>query len=189
MSDLRSSFPTLEDIDNSNEGAALSQAVEGDTITGRNFHGALVAKDASDQLQFMKVNSSNELIVDIDSSEIAELTGTGSGTDVTTEEKIASITLQASTSYEDLEATLSCFRDCVARIVAVDDVGVTDVETELVSGIRVGPGNTTWSDAFEAIGKFTSGSTGVQELQILATVLNPAAGSDVDATLGIKELQ
>lgn len=189
MSDRRESFPTLEDIDNSDNGVALSQAVEGDTDVGRNFMGSLVAKRADNTLQFIRVNDNNEVVVDTESAEIAELTGTAKQTDVTTETLIASITLQANTVYKGLEVLLSCFRDCVARVVAVDDVGVTDVETELISGLRVGPGMPTFAESFESLGNFTSGSTGVQQLQILATVLNPASGSDVDASLGILEIQ
>ena len=130
------------------------------------------------------MNSDDELIVN-NTDDFTCLTGEGSTTGSQTETKIASITLTASTLYTGLEATISCFRDTVARIVAVEDVGVTDVETELVPGIRVGAGNFNFSEVFECLGKFTSGSTGVLELQLLAANLNSV--SDIDASLGVKE--
>lgn len=193
MSDKRESFPTHEDIDNENVGINKSSAVEGDTTVGRTFDGSMVAVDeATGQLlKFLRVDDNGALLTNPDSgSSIARLNGRGKVANVqTTETLIASITLQQNFDYTGLECLISCFRDTVARIVAVDDVGVTDVETELVSEIRLGAGQYTFSEIFENIGDFTSGGTGVQELQILAKVLQPAAGSDVAATLGITELQ
>jgi len=108
---------------------------------------------------------------------------------VTTEAIVAKITLTAGKAYKGLEVFLSCSRDCIARVVAVDDVGVTDVETVVLPGIYLGPGQNTYSELFDKIGQFTAGSTGVQELQLLATVLRPPTGNPVYAALGINEVQ
>jgi hypothetical protein len=191
MSDKRESFPTLEDP-TTQEGKPLSQRDEGDSVTGNNFSGMMPAVDQATGLllQWLRVDDNGALLVNSDDpSTIVELTDTGKAVDVgATEVKVASIVLQASMDYTDLEFQISSFRDCLARIVAVDDVGVTDVETELISGIRVGPGEFNESDSFESLGNFTSGSTGVQELQIWASIpFGP--NTDVDASLGIKELQ
>ena len=187
MSDLRTVFPTLEDIDNSNVGVAISQAVEGDAIAGRNFQGALVAKDGSDQLAFLRVNANGDLLVSTE--DVVKLPATGTATNVGgTETLVTKVTLQASTDYTALECIVSCFRDCVVRVLAVDDAAGTPVETEIVSGVRIGPGQFTFSEAFQTIGTFTSGATGVQELQLVASVPFGVT-SDVEGTLGIKEIQ
>lgn len=187
MADLAPSFPTLEDIDAGNAGVALSQAVEGDTITGRNFAGMLPAKDPSDQLAFLQVDANGDLKTTQGQTDLAELDNTGSATDVSTETKVVAITLQASTSYKALEVQFSSYRDMLGRVVYVEDVGVTDVETEIMAGLRIGSGQYDFHEAFLSIGDFTTGATGVHELQLLVTARSSA--SDVDGTLGIKEVQ
>ena len=115
------------------------------------------------------------------------LTETGTVDPVTTETVIASIVLKELTKYRELEVILSCSRECRARIVLVSDVGGTDTETTIVSGIRTQSGNSTFQGSYSTIGKFST-TTGVQELRILAQVLTPASGVRVDATIGIREI-
>jgi hypothetical protein len=99
---------------------------------------------------------------------------------------VAEITLQASTVYKDLSWVASSFRDSVFRIVSVEDDGGTPVETEQVQGIIAGSGALVSSGSLPNF-EFTSGSTGVQKLKILAK--NVSALSDMRATIAIKEEQ
>jgi len=185
MADKRAAFATLQDF-STDEGLSLHKALEGDASANKNAHGAFVATDASGDFQYMRVNSNNELIVDTESAAVACLSESNStaGNKVT-EQEVAKVTLQSSKEYNELSIVGSCFREAQFRLVAVDDVGVTDVETE-IARFKVGPGQYS----FQADGKclaFTSGSTGVQELQVLAINLN--AASDFDGTISAEEVQ
>ncbi len=182
--DKPQAFPILEDpADNS--GKPLSYKVEGDPAAGGNYAGILTGKDPDGNLQFLKLNASNELVVDLDSNEVACLTGTAKVAGGTSEQAILQITLQATTEYRKLGWIVSNFRQSEFRIIAVDDVGVTDVETELAT-ILVGPGDYTDSAELECL-SFTSGGTGVQELQLVGT--NKDVASDLRGTLSIEEVQ
>lgn len=85
-------FPILEDpADNS--GKPLSFKQEGDVAAGGNYAGILTGKDPSGNLQFLKLNAQNEVVVDVDSAELACLTGTAKVTGGTSEQAILQITL------------------------------------------------------------------------------------------------
>lgn len=177
-------FPILEDPSD-NSGKPLSFKQEGDAAAGGNYAGMLTAKDGSGNLQFLNVNASGELIVNIEADDVSCLTATGKVTGGTSEQAICQITLQATTGYKGVGWTVSNFRQTEYRIIAVDDVGVTDVETELAT-ILVGPGDYTDSAELDCL-SFTSGSTGTQELQLVGT--NKDVASDLRGTLTVKEIQ
>jgi phage gp45-like len=183
--DKPQAMPVTEDP-TSQEGKPLHHAIEGDSAaTHQNSAPILVGKDPSGNLQYLSLNSNNEVIVDSDSAEVACLSDTGKVTgNNSTEQLVVSITLQASTEYKEIGYIVSNFRQSEYRIIAVDDVGVTDVETELAT-ILVGPGDYTDSATLDCL-TFTSGSTGVQELQIVG--LNKDAASDLRATISAKEI-
>ena len=185
MADKNPVFNTLQNLGDS-EGAPIHKGIEGETTAGKNAAPGLVAKDDSGNFIYLKTNSAGELIVSQDSSELANLKTTaevvGSGTEVL----VAKITLTASKVYKGLGWVASCFRDTIFRIVSVDDVGGTPVEDVLVDGILCGPGDFTDSEYLKNM-EFTAGSTGVQELQILAVNLNST--SDLRGTLTISEEQ
>lgn len=177
-------FPTLED-GSDQSGKPLSFKQEGDAAAGGNYAGMLTGKDPSGNLQFLKINANNELVVDTESAEVACLTGTAKVTGGTSEQTILTITLQATTEYKKIGWIVSNFRQSEFRIAAVDDAAGSPVETELAT-ILVGPGDYTDSGEIECL-SFTSGSTGVQELQLLGT--NKDVASDLRGTLAVSEIQ
>ena len=183
----RESFPTTEDAADGS-GVPLSSKTEGDPSAsdGTNYHGALVGKDPSGNLQFIALNDNREVIVDNDSAEVACVSAEGEIEDGSgTLAALATITLQASKVYRDLEVWVSCFRDTKYIVEAVDDAGVTDVITQL-GIIRTGSGQYTFHGKLDCR-QFTSGSTGVQELRIRA--LNSNALSDISGSIAAIEEQ
>jgi hypothetical protein len=182
--DYPQAFHILEDIDDANKvSAPLSQAVEGDTITGRNFHGALVAKDASDNLQFMKVNAQNELIVDTESAEVACVTGSAKVTGGTSEQTIVDVSLVAGRTYRQVSWIVACIRQAEFRIVHVDDPAGTPTETELGT-LLVGPGDYTDSGEDSCM-EFTAGATS-PVLRLVGT--NKDVASDLRGKLSALEI-
>jgi len=185
MADKDPVFNIIQDLSSEN-GVPVHKALEGETTAGKNAVPSMIAKDPSGNFIYAAANSSGELIIDTDSSELANLRATakvvGSGTEVI----VAKITLQANGVYKGLGWVAGCFRDADFRIIGVDDVGVTDVETEMVAGILCGPGDFNDSEQLKNF-EFVAGGTGVQELQIVATNLN--ALSDFRGTLTISEEQ
>lgn len=182
---LRPSFPTLENR-STQAGVPLSQSVEGDAALGGNYLGALVGKDPSGDLQFLKLNDQNELVISTESSDEAclkdrdNVAGSASFVDICT------ITLQNSKVYKDLGWVVSCLRDAEFEVVWVDDVGGTDTETILADPI-VGSGAYTHSEGNLKCGRFTSGASGVQELRIRGK--NQNALDNMKASLFITEIQ
>ena len=184
MSDVRESFPILED--GTQAGVPLSKKAEGDAAAGGNYAGMLVGKDPSGNLQFVKLNSNNEVVVDTEGSEQACLTGEGNSTGSASYVDLATITLALLRTYKKVGWSVSCFRDAIFEIVYVDDVGVGDTETVLAT-IRVGAGDYTDSQELECLGFDTLSGTGTQELRIRGKNLN--ALSDMDAALAVSEIQ
>lgn len=182
--DKPQAIPVLEDPADQ-AGKPLAKVLEGDAAASKNAAPMLVGKDPSGNLQYIALNSNREVIVDTESAEVACLTGTAKVTGGTSEQKVLGITLQASTEYKKIGWALSNFRQTEYRIVAVSDVGVTDVETELAT-ILVGPGDYNDSSELECL-TFTSGATGVQELQLVGT--NKDVASDLRGTLSVQEVQ
>ncbi len=182
--DLAQALNTVENTA-TGEGIALARALEGDASAAKNAQGALIATDVGGNFQYLRVNGSNELLVAATSSTVAKLSGSGNVVGSTTEKEVLAIVLQASTVYQDLAWVVSNFRQTEYRIVVVDDVGVTDVETELMA-VLVSADDNTDSGQLQDL-SFTSGSTGVQELQVLAT--NKGQASQMRATVSIQEVQ
>lgn len=184
--DKPQAMPTLENPGDQ-AGVPLAKVLEGDLSTGKNASAALVAKDAAGNLQYIKVNTNNEIIVDIDSAEVACLTETGkvAGSNVA-EQAVMDIVLQNSLEYKELGWIVSNFRQTEYRIVWIDDEGGGgEAETELAT-ILVGPGGYTDSNELECL-SFTTGAIGNQVLRVYG--LNKDAASDLRATVSIKEVQ
>jgi len=180
MADLRTSFVTLEDY-TTQAGLPLHKALEGDSITSKNAHGALVAKDASDNFKYLEVDAAGNLLVAA-ATNYAGLSddgedAAGSATYVT----IATITLTADKVYKDLEVLVSSFRDAVFQVIWNDDA----TPNTLVSGIRVGAGTFNEMASFQGL-EITAGSTGTQTLIVQGKNLN--ALSAMSATVSIKEM-
>ena len=167
-------------------GVPLAKVLEGDASASKNALAALGFKDAAGNLQYAKVNANNEIVVDIDSDEVACLSDSAKVTgDKDTEQDVISITLQNDLEYKNIGWIVSCFRQAEFRIVWIDDDGGVGTETE-ISTILVGPGDYTSSGELECL-NFTTGSVGVQTLKIVG--LNKDQPSDLRATLTVKEIQ
>jgi len=185
MADVREVFTSLENL-STGAGMPLHQAFEGDAAASRNAHGALVAKDGSGNLKYLKTNANGELVISLESEEYALLSESGSVAGTTSYQDVATVVLQAGFVYKQLELVCSSFRDGIFQVVAIDDVGVTDVETVLIDGIRVGAGQFSAVVPLSTF-MFTAGSTGVQNLVIRGKSLN--AGSQLDVLVSFKEVQ
>lgn len=188
--ELRNLFPILEDAGNSNAGAGLSLKAEGDASGsgGTNYAGIMVAKDPSNDLQFLRMTTGNALIVstDGDDNDFACVSDEGTIDDGSaTLAEAATFALVTTLVYSNLEWVVSCFRDTKFIVEGVEDVGVTDVITILAQG-RVGPGQFTSYGRLECR-EYTAGATGVLALRIRA--LNNNALSDIDAALAAREIQ
>lgn len=182
MADVRTNFPVLEDA-STQAGLPLHKVLEGDSSTGKNALASLVAADAAGNLQYMRVNQNNELIVSTESSiSYALLSDSGSNAGSLSYVDLVTIPLQNGLIYRELEALVSCFRDSVFQIVFVDNL----VETLLVPGVRAGAGDYNGPLSFKTL-EFTAGATGTQELIIRGKNIN--ATSTLDAALTIKEIQ
>lgn len=186
MADLRESFPTLEDV-GTQAGVPLHKALEGDAASGKNAHGALVAKDPDGNLIYLKLNAGGSLAVTLDGAKACRSkrgTAVGSATFV----DVAVMTLVNEASYEDIDWAVSCFRDAIFEIVYVTDVGDTNTE-EILGDVLVGPGAFTSSGELSCT-KFTvpaaNVGTGVNELRLRAKNLN--ATSDFRGSISIGEI-
>lgn len=233
MSDIRESFPTLED--GSQVGAPLRAVQQGDSVAAKNGSlgfafkdssgnaiaapvnvsgdaagnavptlsavnnaGTLVSlpvkvagnapgnavpvlgfKDSSGNLVNPQLNSSGQLPVTFDivgDNKTARGLLTGTGTPST----VASLTLTASKTYQNIEVSVACFRDSIFQLIKSDNA----VETVLAD-ILVGSGQYTAFLGFENL-EFTAGATGTQLLLVRGS--NLSATSDMRSTIACKQL-
>lgn len=182
MADIRTSFVTLEDVV-SGAGVPLHRALEGDAAAGKNAHGALVAKNGSGNLRYIKVNDNDEVVVSLESGDLACLSDEGGVAGTTSFQDLAVIPLAAGATYKKLGFSGSCFRDAIFEIVWVEDVGGTPVET-ILHTFRVGAGHYNEVDEIECV-EFTT--TTDPELRIRAKNLNTT--SDIDGMVAVLEIQ
>jgi hypothetical protein len=181
MSDVRTSFIILEDV-SSQAGVPLHRANQGDPAAGKNAVPALTGKDAAGNLQYPLVNDLRQLVVSNQGADVAFLDANGKVSGSATYTTVATIPLATSMDYEDIAVIASCFRDADFKIVHNDN----GTPTTLVQGIDVGAGAYSVSPNLKGI-RFTSGSTGTQQLLLQALNLN--ALSDLRGTIAVKEIQ
>ncbi len=181
MADVREVFTTLQDYTDGS-GQPLHRALEGDDITSRNAHGALVAKNSADEFQYLLVNDLNELVVSLESGAYALLSNTDTHAGDITYQTVASITLQNDLVYKEVEIIASCYRDAKFQLILSDDA----VETVLIEGMRVGAGSFNFSEQLKSL-EFTTGLTGTQLLLLKGK--NQNVISDMDGFLAVKEIQ
>jgi len=187
MADPREVFSILES--STGEGLGLARKVKGNAPGGDNeapvlgyednsgnlTHGpvkqegdaiadalpSLVAKDGSNNLQYLKVNASGELVVS-DTAEGAKLRNRDESTGIIdTDVTGASITLSNSTEYMKPQMTVSASKETYWRLVWVDNGSPT-----ILADAYTGPGMFSFSELFEHIA-FTAGGTGAQTLDII----------------------
>lgn len=178
MSDLRESFPTLQDV-STQAGVAAGARTEGQAASGVQGSIGFSFKDSSGNVVLPQLNSQGEILVSSEKSGndlYARGENAGSSSVVT----IATITLTADKVYEGLELAFSCFRDSLCQVIWNDD----GTETVLLDGL-VGPGLFSFHARMESV-EFTAGSTGTQQLLLKANNIN--ALSTMRGTIAIKEL-
>jgi len=186
MADLRTSFPTLEDVDSGNAGAAISQAVETDPIAGRNFSGSMVAKRASDDtLRFLQLDDAGNLVVTLDGAGICKSGGTD-GTPVagsTSKTTLDDITLTAAKTYRNLEWSVCNLRDTVYTFDVIDDPAGTPVIVK-THEVIVGSGDFTDSGELHC---FEFDTTGLTDPVLRMSGTNFQNASDFRGTFSITE--
>lgn len=185
MSELTPLVKTLRNLGTGAGEAPTSSAI-GDASAGRTYVPSMIAEKPDNTLTLLKATSSGELIVNQDSAAIANLSATGKLVGTNVEAVVAEITLTNDLVYKELDLAISCFRDALFRVEQIDDEGVGDVITELVSELRVGNADHTKYISLKGL-EFTAGSTGVVKLRVVG--YNLGATSDMTATLSIKEEQ
>ena len=178
MSDIRESFGTLE-IVGTQAGTVLGSRVEGDAAAAINGSIGFAFKDASGNVVLPQLNSLGQIPVTFDKlgdnlKARGLLVGTGTLTTV------ASITLVASKTYQNIEAVMSCFRDSNFQVIFSDNA----VETILADAL-CGPGLFTAMMNFVNM-EFTTGATGPQLLLVKGQNIN--ALSDMRAAIAVKQL-
>lgn len=182
--DLPQAVPVLEDPV-SLEGQPLNKVLEGDAAALKNALAALIAKDAAGNLQYPRVNAQNELVVSTTSNDYACLGDTAKvAGDKVTEQLVLTIPLSSSLEYDQLFWKVACFRQAEFRLVWVDDVGGTPVETELDTTL-VGPNQYTFGSQASCMGFTTTANT--CELRVYG--INYDTASDLRATVYLREKQ
>lgn len=185
MADTRTSFITLEDV-STQAGVPLHRALENDAAAGKNAHPALVYKDPSGNLRYGKVNATGEVVVSLETAEVANLSDEGGVSGTTSFQTIASITLQNDYVYKKIGFMGSCFRDAIFELVQIDDSAGTPVET-VHQTFRVGAGLYNFAREIDNL-EFTAGSTGVCVLRLRAKQLQNVP-SDIDGSVNATEIQ
>lgn len=180
MADVRESFPSLED--GSNVGQVLRAAVEGDTVAAKNGSIAFAFKKVSDNTAtFGRVDDAGNLLVTTDgggTSKRARGKVTGSLTNTT----VCEISLTAGATYRGLDWVVSCFRDAVFELVAIDDPAGTPTEV-ILADVLVGAGDFTDSGRLADV-IFVAGATS-PVLRLRALNLN--ALSDLRGAITTRE--
>jgi hypothetical protein len=180
---LRPSVAILENPGTS-AGVPLHHSTEGDSAAARNAAAMLTGKDASGNLQYLKLDAANNLSVVFAENFIClDDEGTvvdGSATFV----DIATIVLANSKTYRGLEWHTSCFRDYIFELVWIDDVG--GVATEAVQVRGRGGSQQFDNTAVLKCKAFTTAAANTQHLVLRARNIN--ALSDIDGTVSVNEL-
>jgi len=182
MADIRESFAVLEDS-GSQAGVPLHKALEGEAVAGKNAHGALVAKNSSEQFKYLAVNSVGALITTSTGDHVCQFARgktSGSASPVT----VAEIVLVNGEDYENISWVTSCFRDAIFEIVKIDDTAGAATET-ILAEIVVGPGDFTDSGQLHCV-EFTAPASLNNVLRLRASNLNSL--SDMRGTISAKQL-
>jgi len=184
MADLKQLFHILKD-DAGGGGEAPISRIEGEASAAKEGLIGFSFKDSSGNVVLPQLNAAGEIPVSNEANDLACLTEQGKATGSLSDVDIALITLSASTVYRRISYIVTCLRASEFRIESVDDKGSGDITT-ILAQILVGPGDYTDSSELFHL-EFTSGSTGVQSLDLVAKNLFDA--SDLRGTLAVGEVQ
>lgn len=157
---------------------------EGDTVTGVEIP-VLPAKDSAGDYAHIPINASGQIPVSLDIGTELSDNGTVTSTALNTEDIVATVSLTASTDYKSLDISVASTFHTTWKVYNVDDAAGTPVETLLLTALT-GPGCFSFAHYFRDL-KFTSGSTGTQELQVKGSQLHGAL-TDKHAFVSIVEL-
>lgn len=163
-------------------GVPIHKVLEGDAAAAKNSLPALIGKDPSGNLQFIRLSANSEVIVKNDSAEVAFLSDQGKvAGNKDTAQIVATIPLQVDTEYRKVGWIVACFRQAEFEIVQKDDATETVLAT-----ILVGPNQYTHHGELEGL-VLTSGATGTQEIFVRG--INFESASDLRATISVTEIQ
>lgn len=183
MTDLRTSFLTLEDT-STQAGVPLHKVLEGSAAAAKNASAALVAKDPSGNLIYLRTDAAGNLAITTEGAAICKrakgelATGSASPTPVLVTG--ANIALTVSKIYKEIGFIVSCRRDALFQIIWNDN------GTETILGeIVVGSGAFTVPGELHCL-SFTAGATGTQELKVKA--MNFEALSSLRASITAEEV-
>lgn len=136
----------------------------------------LPAKDAANNLQFLKVDAFGNLQVNADAGSPKDANGTAAGSPPSTFVAVATLTLVASKTYDDIDASASATAATYWKLEQTDDATVTVI----ADGIT-GPGAYTSKFVPTNLRK-VSGATGTQNLKLSGKQLN-GVSTDLHGTI------
>lgn len=156
MTDLRTSTPILEDSA-TQAGLPLHKVLEGDAAAAKNALPALVGKKVSDgTLAYFKFDDTGAAYVTTDQAgTMKKARGTTTG-DVAIK-TVVDLALTPGAVYKGLSWVVSCFRDAIYEIVAINDPSGTPTEV-ILADVLVGSGDLTDAGELRNI-TFTAGAT------------------------------
>lgn len=183
MSDVRSSFPSLEG--SAGEGLPLHKVLEGDASAAKNASAGLVAKRQSDgTLQYINLDDAGNMLVVTDGAglckQAATATPIGGSNSKTT---VCEIALTIGKQHRNLEWGVTNFRDTIYEIEVIDDpLGTPSIA--LNHTVLCGPGDMTDTGKLHCFEFDTTGMT-APVLRLSGTNLNST--SDFRGTIAITE--
>jgi hypothetical protein len=153
MSDVRTSFPILEDA--TQAGVALHKVLEGDAAAGKNALAALVGKKPDGSLAYLTLDAAGNIAVTMDGGGTSKR-ARGTATGATTVTTVCEIALTPSATYRGLSWLVSCFRDAIYEVALINDPSGTPTEV-ILADMLVGSGDLTDSGALKEVA-FTAGA-------------------------------
>lgn len=181
MSDQREVFTILEDKTTVGLGVALKGKVEGDAVANVQMP-VLACKDASGNEAKIPLGSNGGVLVQNNVGTPVRDSALATPVSLVTDIDVAVITLVADGKYNVTAYQGSSLQPMIFRVVH-DNAGA---ETEICRFLT-GPGNFNFGNSAQNAWEFVAGSTGVQELKIVASQIRGPL-SDAHASISAIEL-
>lgn len=179
MSDIRESFPILEDA--TGVGFAVSKSSEGDVALGKVSLPAFAYKDSAGNLILPQLDAQGRLPVNTETQgtrlRAPSLTKTGVTGNTAALKTIVALPLTANKSYGDIKARIACRRAAVFQLVYSDSAS----QVVLSDGV-LDAGQYNSSLGFEGGDSFTVPASGTSP-QFLVLGANYEVASDLHASL------
>lgn len=172
MTDVRESFPILEDNSTGAGEAAISRT-EGEASAAIAGLIGFSFKDSSGNVVLPQLTADGKLPVDTEGTAGTCLSAQGEITaGSATLADVATITGALSKSYSKFGAIVSCNRNALFQLQYIDDAAGTPATTVLAEFV-VGPGQYTVCCQIECLVQSTAAGTGTQEFKLQAQNLQP----------------